>query len=152
MAVDGVEELKAELIKTRLEAEQEEEALDLADQPTADLVRVLLDKTRLLARKEIELARVELKADFKEELATVKSLAAGGLLALFGVNMLFVCAAFALAAVIPGWLAALLIGVGLLMVAGALGLWGWGKRVKEPLAATRRSLEEDVEWAKRRLV
>lgn len=149
MSADGVEELKEQLIEARLEAEEPE--LDPTELSTADLVRELLDKTRTLARKEVELARTELKADLKDELTTLKGAAAAGVLGLCGLNMLFVCAALGLGAVIPAWLAALFIGIGLVLIAGGLGLWGYSHLNKKPLAATRRTLEEDVEWAKRRL-
>ncbi len=32
-----------------------------------------------------------------------------------------------------------------------VGLWGWTRRVRKPLDVTRRSLEEDVRWAKQRI-
>ena len=31
------------------------------------------------------------------------------------------------------------------------GLWGWAKRVKKPLETTRRSVQENVRWAKERI-
>ena len=49
----------------------------------------------------------------------------------------------------------LLFGIGVavcaLLLAIAAGAYGWSKRVKEPLQRTRRSLEEDVKWAKERI-
>jgi hypothetical protein len=38
-----------------------------------------------------------------------------------------------------------------LAVGTAAGLIGWGKRVKQPLEATRRTVKEGATWAKERL-
>jgi len=43
-------------------------------------------------------------------------------------------------------LAALLLAVG-----GVLGLVGWRRRVSSPLAMTRKTVKEDMQWAKERL-
>ena len=40
---------------------------------------------------------------------------------------------------------------GLAIVAGILGYVSWARRVRSPLAATRRTLKEDAQWAKERL-
>jgi uncharacterized membrane protein YqjE len=49
------------------------------------------------------------------------------------------------------WAATLIVAAVVLLVGTVAGLIGWGKRVKQPLEATRRSLKEDVQWAKERL-
>jgi uncharacterized membrane protein YqjE len=118
---------------------------------TAELVKEITAKVKNLAMKEIELAKIEVRKDLKEELVTVKGLGAAALCALFGINMLFVCAALALGTVMAEWLAALLVGVVLLAAGAIAGLFGWSKRVKAPLKHTRKTLEEDVAWAKRKL-
>lgn len=118
---------------------------------TAELVKEITAKVKTLAQKEIELAKIEVRKDLQEELVTVKGLGAAALCAIFGVNMLFVCLALALGTVMAEWLAALLVGVVLLAAGAVAGLFGWSKRVKAPLQHTRKTLEEDVAWAKRRL-
>jgi uncharacterized membrane protein YqjE len=119
--------------------------------PTSELVREIAITARALVRKEVELAKVELKADFKDELFTLGGLGAGAVFALLGVSMWFVAFALGLGAVMASWLAAIFIGAGLLLIAGALVLWSWGRRVKAPLSTTRKTLEEDAQWAKQRL-
>ena len=118
---------------------------------TRQLLAQLLETVSLLVTKEVELARAELKADVNRELDMVKLLAAGGIVALFGVNMLLVAAVFALSAWIPGWAAALGAAVVLLAIAGLLAFIGWKRRVSAPLALTRKTVKEDVQWAKERL-
>jgi uncharacterized membrane protein YqjE len=116
-----------------------------------ELVRQLLQTASLLIKKEVELARAELKADLQAQLLMAKRLAVAAVLALLGINLLLVAVVFALAHVMPGWLAALALGVLLLAVGGAIGLKAWRGRVSAPLAATRKHVKEDLEWAKEHL-
>jgi hypothetical protein len=118
---------------------------------TRQLLTRLIETVSLLVTKEIELVRAEIKADLKAELATVALLVAAGVVAVFAVNMLLVAAVFALTVWMPGWLAALAIVGLLLAIGGVLALVGWTRRVSVPLAITRRTVKEDVEWAKDRL-
>jgi hypothetical protein len=71
--------------------------------------------------------------------------------AVLGVNMLLVAAVFALAGWIPGWQAALGVAVLLLLLGALLAIGGWSRRVSAPLAVTRKTVKEDVQWAKERL-
>jgi len=116
-----------------------------------DLLGEITGKVTLLAKKEVELARTELRADLASELAMGKGLAVAAVMGILGVNMLLVAAAFALAVYLPAWLAAVLIGAVLVVMAGILGYVSWMRRVTEPLVATRKTLREDAQWAKERL-
>jgi hypothetical protein len=116
-----------------------------------ELVGQVIDSATQLAKKEIELAKSELRADIKAELATVKGLGVAGLCALWAVGLMLVACALALGTVMPEWAAALVVAGVVLAVGTVAGLIGWSKRVKKPLEATRRTLKEDVLWAKERL-
>jgi len=116
-----------------------------------ELLGEITGKVTLLARKEVELAKTELKADLASELAAAKGLVVAAVIAILGVNMLLVAAAFGLAVYLPAWLAAVLIGAVLVVIAGILGYVSWMRRVTQPLAATRKTLREDAQWAKERL-
>jgi uncharacterized membrane protein YqjE len=120
---------------------------------TKDLVTELARKGRLLARKEIELARAEVKADVRREIRMAGGLGVAGLCALFTVQLLLVAVVLALmeGGVLPGWAAALVVAAVVLAVGTAAGLWGWARRVRAPLDTTRRSLKEDVRWAKEQI-
>jgi Putative Actinobacterial Holin-X, holin superfamily III len=118
---------------------------------TRELVSRLLKAGSLLVAKEVELARAEIKADFKAELSVVKLLIAAALVAVLGLNLLLVSAVFALTQWLPGWLAALALAGVLLVVSLGLGLVGWARRVSSPLAITRKTVKEDMQWAKERL-
>ena len=116
-----------------------------------ELLQHIAGNAVLLAKKEIELAKVELRSDLKSEIAMAKGLGIGAVCALCTVNMLLVTVALALGNVMAEWAAALLVAAAVLGVGTAFGLIGWGKRVKNPLESTRRSLKEDALWAKERL-
>ena len=118
---------------------------------TAELLRQITAKSALLARKEIELARTEIKMDFESVLTMGKALGLAGVLAVTTLNLLLVGAVFGLAPYMEGWLAALLLAGATLLVAVAVGVFGWKRRVRRPLERTRRTLEEDAKWAKERL-
>jgi len=51
----------------------------------------------------------------------------------------------------PGWIAALVVAGVVLVIAIVLGSVGWSRRVMNPLATTRKTLKEDVHWAKERV-
>ena len=116
-----------------------------------ELVSHIIDNAVLLAKKEVELAKTELRKDLKAEVGMVKGLGIAGACALFTVQMLLVAAALALGNVIAGWAAALIVAGAVLAVGGVAGFVGWKKRVTNPLEATRRTLKEDAQWAKERL-
>ena len=116
-----------------------------------ELVGHVIESATLLAKKEIELAKTELRKDLKAELAMAKGLGLGALCALFTVNLMLVAAALALGNVIVEWAAALIVAAAVLAVGTVASVVGWKKRVTNPLESTRRSLKEDVLWAKERL-
>jgi uncharacterized membrane protein YqjE len=120
---------------------------------TKDIVTELARKASLLARKEVELAKAELKADVRAEIKMASGLGVAGLCGIFTVQLLLVAVVLALmeADVLPGWAAALVVAAVVLAIGSAVGLWGWARRVKKPLDATRRSLREDVRWAKEQI-
>lgn len=118
---------------------------------TRELIGEITGKVTLLARKEVELAKTELKADLEAELSTAKGLGIAALGVVLGLNMLLVALVMALTTYMPAWLAALLLGGALLVIGGIVGYVSWTGRVTKPLAITRKTLTEDAQWAKERL-
>ncbi len=96
----------------------------LEDVPTGELVNRLASQVSELVRGELELARSELAAKGKRAGAGAGLAGAGGVIALYGLGALIAAAVAALALVWPVWLAALVVGVVVLVVAGALALAG----------------------------
>jgi uncharacterized membrane protein YqjE len=118
---------------------------------TRELLGEITGRMMLLARKEIELAKVEIKADLTSEVAMATTLGIAVVAALLGFNLLLVSLVLALAPYIAAWLGALILGGMLLLVGLVVGYVGWQRRVSHPLAVTRKTLKEDVQWAKERL-
>jgi uncharacterized membrane protein YqjE len=113
---------------------------------TSELLQTMGQQISLLAQKEVELMRTEMKTDIAKEMDMAKLMAGAGITALLGVTMLLVSLAMAISPV----LASLVIGILLLVAAGIMGWIGWSKRVEKPLDTTRQTLQEDVKWAKHR--
>jgi hypothetical protein len=118
---------------------------------TRELVAEIMGKASLLVKKEVELAKNEVQADLRSELAMAKAIAAGVVAGLLGVNTLLVAVVLGLATRMPGWLAALVVGGVILIIAAVVAWVGWSWRVRTPLAVTRKTLKEDVQWAKERV-
>lgn len=116
-----------------------------------DLLSGVTDRVKLLVVGEVALAKAEIRSDVKSEIAMAKGLGIAVVSALLGVNMLLVAAAFALATIVPGWAAALIVGGPFIVFGIVMGTIGWARRVKKPLEASRASLKEDLEWMKNRL-
>jgi hypothetical protein len=127
------------------------EVRDAHELSTLALMREVTTKAAALVRKEIELARAELKQDLQTELTTVKALGVAAVLGIAALTLLLVAGALGLASVMPAWGAALVVAAATAVAAGIAGGIGWSRRVTRPLATTRKTLEEDVGWAKERM-
>lgn len=125
----------------------------LRQMETRELVSEAGRKASLLVKKEIELAKAELRAQVRSEVKMASGLGVAGICALIGLEMLLVALAFGLmeGGVLPGWGAALIIAAVIFAIGAGAGLWGWAKRVKKPLETTQRSVKENVRWARERM-
>lgn len=120
---------------------------------TRDIVGELAKKASELARAEVALAKAEVKQDLRAEIKMASGLGVAGLCAIWTVSLLLVAIVFALSEsdVMPGWAASLVVAAVVLAIGTVAGLVGWAKRVKKPLETTRRSVQENVRWAKERI-
>lgn len=122
-----------------------------ADRSVGDLVSaVSADLTRLV-RDELRLAQAEVTDKAKQAGVGVGAFGAAGVLALYALGVLLAAAVLGLATVLPAWLAALLVAVVVLVVAGIAALVG-RKKVQEaaPPVPTRavESVRTDVQEIK----
>ena len=116
-----------------------------------ELVKEITGQIGLLAKKQIELATSELRADVAAELAMVGGLGIAAISAILGLAVLLVAGVFALSLVMPGWQAGLIVGGGMLLIAGIAAAVGWSKRARSPLRRTRRTMKENVQWTKEKM-
>ncbi|MET8521626.1 phage holin family protein [Nocardioides sp. NPDC004968] len=118
-----------------------------------ELVSRLSTEMSSLMRGELELARLELTEKAKHTGKGAGAFGAAGLVALYGVAALIAAAIIALALVMDAWLAAVLVGVVLLVIAGGIALFG-KKQVSEgtPMKPERatENLRRDVDAVKHR--
>jgi putative superfamily III holin-X len=97
---------------------------DLQHATTGELVARLSEQVSTLVKSELELAKAELTRKGMRVGVGAGLAGSGGLLGAYGFGLLLAAAVAALALVWPVWLAALVIGVVVLLVAGALALAG----------------------------
>jgi uncharacterized membrane protein YqjE len=97
---------------------------------TGELVSRLSQDLSQLVRDELRLAQLEVSGKAKKAGIGAGMLGAAGILALYGLGVLIATAILALALALDAWLAALIVGVVLLAVAGIAALVG-KKRVAE---------------------
>lgn len=113
---------------------------------TGRLVHDLTEQTRELVRGEVALAKAELGDTVKHAGIGAGLFGGAGLIALYGVGALVTAAIAGLAVVLDVWLAALIVGVVLLAVAGVAALLG-KKQVTQAtpaVPATQRGVQRDV--------
>ncbi|SDR73262.1 Putative Holin-X, holin superfamily III [Friedmanniella luteola] len=126
----------------------------MADQGVSDLIKGISDDVKLLVRDEIQLAKSELVPAAKNAGIGAGLFGAAGYFVISALSVLYFAAAFALAQVVDTWLAFLIVGVALLLVAAVLGLVGFVlvKRVKAPerTIATANATVADIKAAVQR--
>lgn len=95
------------------------------DRPSiGELVSSLSEKLSQLIRDEIELAKTELATKAKHAGAGIGMFAGAAFLGFFAFATLVATAVLGIAEALPAWLAALIVAVLLLVVAGVLALLG----------------------------
>ncbi len=94
------------------------------DASTGQLIGQLTEQISRLVRDEARLAQAEVTQKAKRLGVGAGLFGGAGLFAFFGLAVLIATAVLALALVLPAWLAALIVAVVLLALAGALALVG----------------------------
>ncbi|MFN2504642.1 MAG: phage holin family protein [Acidimicrobiales bacterium] len=123
------------------------------DRPLGELFSDMTQSFQVLVRKEVELAKVEVKEQASRAGKAAGMLMAGGLVGFFALLLLSFAVALGLAEGIPTWLAFLAVGLLYAAVAGLLLVAGKKKlaAVKPVPRQTVETLREDVEVAKNSL-
>ena len=117
---------------------------------TMQLVREIAVQASLLVKKQVQMAKTELKADARTEAKVAGGLGIAAVGVIITVTLLLVTGALALALVMPAWGAGLIVtGVVAAAVAIVAGL-SWKRRVRTPLATSRRELKQDVRFTRER--
>jgi hypothetical protein len=120
----------------------------MADQAVGDIIKNITDEVKTLVRDEMELAKHELIPAARNAGIGAGLFGAAGYFAICALSVLYFAAAFGLvAAGLAAWLAFLIVGGALFVIAGLCGLIGFVlvKRVKPPehtIAQANKTVEE----------
>ena len=117
-------------------------------EPTRQLVREALDQTRDLVRLEVLLARNEVENELSRAKAGAIALSSAAVAALASFTLFMVAIALAFSI---KWLAALIIGIILLFVAGLVGFAGRKLLPTKPLGETSKRIGADLNQLKERV-
>jgi uncharacterized membrane protein YqjE len=115
------------------------------DRSVGELVQQLSNQTATLVRQELKLAQTELQEKGKRVGIGAGMFGGAGIVALYGVGALIAAAIIGLGTVLEPWIAGVIVGVVLLVVAGILALSG-RKQVER---GTPPVPEQAIESAKR---
>ncbi len=127
----------------------------MADEALGDIIKSITDDVKLLIHDEVELAKAELMPAAKHGGIGAGLFGAAGYFAICALSVLYFAAAFGLVALgVSTWLAFLLVGVALLLVAGVCAGIGYlqVKKVKAPertVAQANQTVAELSDAAKR---
>jgi uncharacterized membrane protein YqjE len=127
---------------------------DLRERSLPELLKQLSEETSRLVHQELELAKAELTQKGKQAGMGAGLFGAAGVVGLLALAALTACFILALNAVIPAWLAALLVAVVYVVIAAVLVLRGKAKvkQATPPVPEqTIETVKEDVEWAKNQM-
>jgi uncharacterized membrane protein YqjE len=124
---------------------------DDRDRSLGELLKQLSEQTTRLVHQELELSKAELQQKGKEAGAGAGMFGGAGALGLAALGALTACFILALNAVMPAWLAALIVAVVYGIIAFVLVKQGQAriKAAAPPVPEqTIETVKEDVEWAK----
>jgi tetrahydromethanopterin S-methyltransferase subunit C len=129
------------------------QAASSEERSAGELVKQLSEQVSALVREEVKLAQLEMTRKGKQFGVGAGMISGGGLIALYGVGCLIACAVLAISEALAAWLAALIVGLVLLAVAGVAAQAG-KRRMKTAVppvpAETVGSVKADVEEIKER--
>jgi len=120
------------------------------DRSLGELLGDLARETGLLVRNEVALAKTEMSQKASHISKHAGIIGAGGALAYAGLLAIIAGIIVLLDTWLPLWGAALLVGIILAAIGGAMAMNGVNSLKKESLAPEKTidTLKEDVEWAK----
>lgn len=118
-----------------------------------DVLQDIVSNLQEIIRSEFRLAKVELKEKAQRAAKPAAVMGVGAVVAFYGVGFVLLAAVYALSLVIALWAAALIVGVVLAIIGGALLSFS-RKALKEidPVPEkTVQTVKENVQWTKDRI-
>ena len=121
------------------------------DRSIREILHDIVNHIGDVIHSEVRLATTEVRQDLTHYAKTSAFIGVAGVLTLYAVGFVLLSAVYALQGVMPSWLAALLVGVAVGMMAVTLYLIGRKKLAQVSLRPdkTIQTLEDNVTWFKR---
>lgn len=125
----------------------------LRERSMVDLVRSIATDTSTLVRKQVELAKQEVVEGIRAKAMGAAALAVAGVFGLFVMGFLGLAAAYALDLVVEQWVSRLIVAGVFMLLAAVAAVFGLRAMKKGSIAPeeTKRTVKEDVEWARAQL-
>jgi len=119
------------------------------DRPISVVLHDIVGNIQDIVRSEVLLAKTELREEVVRSRSAAILLAVGVLLLSFGAFLVLLAIVLALTGLMPGWAAALIVGLGV-GAAAALYLVRGFRQFKEirTIPKTAATMKENVQWAK----
>lgn len=124
------------------------------DKSVGELLGDLTRELSTLVRKEVQLAKTEISEKLSAAIRGSILLVVAAAFGLFALQALLATAVLALATIVSAWLAALIVGGVLLVIAGICAFIGIGKLKQGADVVphkTVETLQADVKWAKEQI-
>ena len=118
-----------------------------------EVLQDIVGNLQEIVRSEFRLAKTELKEEAAKAAKPAATFGVGLVFGFYGIGFLLLASVYGLSTVMAGWLAALLVGTILAIVAIAL-MSSSGKKLKRVNPTpdkTIQSIEENVQWAKHQI-
>lgn len=121
------------------------------DRSVSDVLQDIFGNIQDIVRSEVRLARAEVGVEAEKTANAAKSLIAGAVFGLYAGGLLLIAAVYGLSMVLAPWLAALVVGGLVAIIAFTLISVGRGRlrSLKKP-EKTIKTVREDVQWLKER--
>ena len=121
--------------------------------PLGAVITSAIDGTRILVRKQVELARIEMTEAVSVRAKGAGMMAGAAVMALFALGFVAAAGSVALALVLPAWAANLIVGLVFVAMAGVLALVGRNAIRNAPTTPerTQETLKEDARWARQQI-
>jgi len=112
-----------------------------------------IDGARILVRKQVELARIEMTEAVSVRAKGAGMMAGAAVMALFALGFVAAAGSVALALVLPAWAANLIVGLVFVAIAAVLVLVGRNAIQNAPTTPerTQETLKEDARWARQQI-
>jgi uncharacterized membrane protein YqjE len=120
------------------------------DRTMPEIVQNIVGNVQEIIRSEVRLAKTEIKEEGLKAGKAATFLIIGGVLSLYAVGFILLTLVYALASVVAAWTAALIVAVGVAVVAGIFLSTGT-KRLSHVNPKPQKAIEsmkENVQWAK----